>query len=176
MAQWTLTELESDGSKKDRSCKEALPNWAKLPPDVVAKPLNKQIPTILFFPAARVFSDEQQCGFRLLVLLCEGNLCYSGATEMENSLQAKQENAAVTCSVTQMKSYTGITASVVGCQRPSVASRLKLSSWKKMQTGLMGDCIILSLALHQMELVPWTDIENKGPHSFIFFFSFLKRK
>lgn len=96
---------------------------------------------------------------------------------MENSFcKQKRKKAAVTCSVTQMKSYTGITASVVSCQRPSVASRLKLSSWKKMQTSLMGDCIILSLAFNQMKLVPWTDIANKGPHSFIFFFSFLKRK
>lgn len=96
---------------------------------------------------------------------------------MENSFcKQKRKKAAVTCSVTQMKSYTGITASVVSCQRPSVASRLKLSPWKKMQTSLMGDCIILSLAFNQMKLVPWTDIANKGPHSFIFFFSFFKKK
>lgn len=93
---------------------------------------------------------------------------------METSFcSQKGKKAAVTCSVTQMKSYTGITASVVSCQRPSVASRLKLSSWKKMQTSLMGDCIILFLAFNQMKLVPWPDIENKRPHSFIFF---LKRK
>lgn len=55
MAQRTLTELESDSSKKDWSCKDALPNWAKLTPDVVAKPLDKQIPAILFSPAPSVF-------------------------------------------------------------------------------------------------------------------------
>lgn len=74
---------------------------------------------------------------------------------MKNSFcKQKRKKAAVTCSVTPMKSHAGITASVVSCQRPSVASRLKLSSWKKMQTSLMGDCIILSLAFNQMKLVP----------------------
>lgn len=173
VARWALKELETVSSKTYWNCKDALSNLAKLVSDSAVKPPNKQIPTILFFPAPSVFQQKQQWCFRLRVLLCKGNLCHSGATGMKNSFcKQKRKKAAVTCSVTPMKSHAGITASVVSCQRPSVASRLKLSSWKKMQTSLMGDCIILSLAFNQMKLVPWTDRENKGPHSFVFFFFF----